>query len=242
MVNVLQAALGRAGGDERAVQVPASALSVHMQQIWRVITEQKDLDLPAHKVMVASIRCKDIAREQLEAITSDQAWSKLLAAATAGSEVHSSFRADAAALVESCLFGYDSDAMYFVDSVRSEQKRDLEAALYGALHGAYAAQATLLRMQLAAEFRAALEAEAARPEHRVQAVAAEKLPEFLEKYERARPPTRRTLQRLHAIQSVTHLGACRAGSRDAAAARLGLAARRRRHGERPRGGGGQHPQ
>lgn len=163
---------------------------MHLEQIWHVITEQKDLDLPAHKVMVASIRCKDIAREQLEAVTSDQAWATLLSAATAGKEVLETFRKEAAALVESCLCGYDNDAMYFVESVRSEQKRDLERALYAALGEGYVAQATLLRMQLAADFRAALEVEAARPQHRVQAVAADQRAAFLDQYQSVPPPDR----------------------------------------------------
>nr|XP_009618407.1 protein ROOT HAIR DEFECTIVE 3 homolog 1-like isoform X2 [Nicotiana tomentosiformis]XP_033515695.1 protein ROOT HAIR DEFECTIVE 3 homolog 1-like isoform X2 [Nicotiana tomentosiformis] len=34
------------------------------QQIWKVIKENKDLDLPAHKAMVATVRCEEIANEK----------------------------------------------------------------------------------------------------------------------------------------------------------------------------------
>nr|GLL44448.1 protein ROOT HAIR DEFECTIVE 3 [Ipomoea trifida] len=41
--------LGWLAGDRRAV-VPASGFSFSAQQIWKIIKENKDLDLPAHKV------------------------------------------------------------------------------------------------------------------------------------------------------------------------------------------------
>ena len=40
---------GGLAGDRRAV-VPASGFSFSSQQFWKVIKENKDLDLPAHKV------------------------------------------------------------------------------------------------------------------------------------------------------------------------------------------------
>ncbi|CAD6250966.1 unnamed protein product [Miscanthus lutarioriparius] len=44
---------GGLAGDRRVV-VPASGFSFSSQQFWKVIKENKDLDLPAHKVMVAT--------------------------------------------------------------------------------------------------------------------------------------------------------------------------------------------
>ncbi|ONI14745.1 hypothetical protein PRUPE_3G005800 [Prunus persica] len=37
------------------------------QKIWKVIKENKDLDLPAHEVMVVTVRCKKIANEKYDA-------------------------------------------------------------------------------------------------------------------------------------------------------------------------------
>lgn len=42
---------GGLAGDRRAV-VPASGFSFSAQQIWKVIKENRDLDLPAHKVIM----------------------------------------------------------------------------------------------------------------------------------------------------------------------------------------------
>ena len=119
-----------------------------MQKLWQVILEQKDLNLPAHKVfpdcptwlaaaiwacvsrpvtysrsspietkfiscrrlqshcgqvMVANIRCAEIAEEQLQAMLQDQAW--LALRSEAASELVSDFGARTTALIHSCLAG-----------------------------------------------------------------------------------------------------------------------------------------
>ena len=69
-----------------------------------MIRSQKDLNLPAHKVMVASIRCKEIRGDQLRAFEADQAWTRLVGEAAGGGLVPG-FGARAAALVDSCVAG-----------------------------------------------------------------------------------------------------------------------------------------
>lgn len=139
------------------VQVPASALSLHLQEVWNVISTQKDLDLPAHKVMVAHIRCKQIAAEQLAAVQADVAWNKLTTEALHAAHLVLDFGKRASALIESCLYGYERDAMYFVESVRTEHKNHLNDALRSALMPAFEAQRALLHTELLATFEAALE-------------------------------------------------------------------------------------
>lgn len=90
---------GGLAGDRRGV-VPASGFSFSAQQIWQVIKENRDLDLPAHKVndltsciqmydvtivtfmithgssffqvMVATVRCEEIANERYSDFTQNQ--------------------------------------------------------------------------------------------------------------------------------------------------------------------------
>ncbi|KAG5548960.1 hypothetical protein RHGRI_014362 [Rhododendron griersonianum] len=64
-------------GDRRGV-VPSSGFSFSAQQIWKVIKENRDLDLPAHKVMVATVRCEEIASDKLRFLTSDEVRSTTL--------------------------------------------------------------------------------------------------------------------------------------------------------------------
>ncbi|TQD91261.1 hypothetical protein C1H46_023187 [Malus baccata] len=62
---------GGLAGDRRGV-VPASGFSFSAQQIWKVIKENKDLDLPAHKVMVATVRCEEIANQKFKQLVHDE--------------------------------------------------------------------------------------------------------------------------------------------------------------------------
>uniref|UniRef100_A0A1S4E2A1 Protein ROOT HAIR DEFECTIVE 3 homolog n=1 Tax=Cucumis melo TaxID=3656 RepID=A0A1S4E2A1_CUCME len=64
---------GGIAGDRRGV-IPASGFSFSAQQIWKVIKENKDLNLPAHKVMVASVRCEEIANEKFSHLTTDEVY------------------------------------------------------------------------------------------------------------------------------------------------------------------------
>ncbi|KAJ6417917.1 hypothetical protein OIU84_001324 [Salix udensis] len=64
---------GGLAGDRRDVQ-PASGFSLRVEQIWKTIKENKDLDLPAMEVMVATVRCDQIARETLSRLNSDKTW------------------------------------------------------------------------------------------------------------------------------------------------------------------------
>ncbi|CAD6253431.1 unnamed protein product [Miscanthus lutarioriparius] len=66
-------ALGGLAADRRGV-VPASGFCLSALQIWKVIRENKDLNLPAHKVMVATVRCEEIANEKLKNFLSDKGW------------------------------------------------------------------------------------------------------------------------------------------------------------------------
>nr|GMC78130.1 protein ROOT HAIR DEFECTIVE 3-like isoform X2 [Ipomoea batatas] len=64
---------GGLAGDRRAV-VPASGFSFSAQEIWKIIKENKDLDLPAHKVMVATVRCEEISNEKYAAFSANEVY------------------------------------------------------------------------------------------------------------------------------------------------------------------------
>ena len=48
-------------------QVPADGFAVSVQRLWDEVVQNKDLDLPAHHVMVATVRCAEIAAQQARA-------------------------------------------------------------------------------------------------------------------------------------------------------------------------------
>ena len=86
-------------------KLPGDAFPLSAERVWEVVRSQKDLNLPAHKVMVATIRCAEIMEEQLRQLQSDQAWEKLQQACKENSPVLEGFGAQLGSLLDSCLVG-----------------------------------------------------------------------------------------------------------------------------------------
>ena len=84
-------------------KLPGHALALSMEKVWEVVREHKDLNLPAHRVMVANIRCAEIMAEQLEAFSRDQAWRAL--AEEAGQDLVPGFGQRAGQLIDSAMAG-----------------------------------------------------------------------------------------------------------------------------------------
>ncbi|GJP31938.1 hypothetical protein CLOM_g16436 [Closterium sp. NIES-68] len=133
---------GQLAGDRRGV-VPASGFPLSVAEMWRIIRENKDLDLPAHKVMVATVRCEQIATEKLAQLQDSEEWEALQTAVDAGSEAEH-FGARANQLAAEALATYDAEAAYFEEGVRDSKRQFLlkgMSALIRPLHTAVVAAA-----------------------------------------------------------------------------------------------------
>ncbi|CAI5464782.1 unnamed protein product [Closterium sp. Yama58-4] len=133
---------GRLAGDRRGV-VPASGFPLSVAEMWRVIRENKDLDLPAHKVMVATVRCEQIATEKLALLQDSEEWVEVQAAVEAGREAEH-FGGWANDLAASALATYDAEAAYFEEGVRDSKRQFLlkgMSALIRPVHTAVVAAA-----------------------------------------------------------------------------------------------------
>ncbi|OIW09003.1 hypothetical protein TanjilG_05979 [Lupinus angustifolius] len=118
---------GGLAGDRRGV-VPASGFSFSAQQIWKVIKENKDLDLPAHKVMVATVRCEEIANEKYTLFAANKDWCQLEEAVKSGPVP--GFGKKLNSLLDTCLSEYDVEANYFDEGVRSAKQNQLQEKLF----------------------------------------------------------------------------------------------------------------
>ncbi|XP_068634608.1 protein ROOT HAIR DEFECTIVE 3-like [Aristolochia californica] len=145
---------GRLAGDRRGV-VPASAFSFSAQQIWKVIRENKDLDIPAHKVMVATVRCEEIANEKLSHLTSDEGWLELEEAVQSGPVP--GFGRKLSSILEAYLSEYDAEAIYFDEGVRTAKRQQLESKALHLVHPAYHAILGHLRSKSLENFKNKLE-------------------------------------------------------------------------------------
>ncbi|GAB4842527.1 Cell wall protein rhd3 [Ancistrocladus abbreviatus] len=125
---------GGLAGDRRGV-VPASGFSFSAQQIWKVIKENRDLDLPAHKVMVATVRCEEIANERFSSFIENKEWCELEDAAQAGPVP--TFGSKVSCIIDSCLSEYDAEAIYFDEGVRSSKRKNLSEKLLQCVQPAF---------------------------------------------------------------------------------------------------------
>ncbi|KAA8541686.1 hypothetical protein F0562_022838 [Nyssa sinensis] len=125
---------GGLAGDRRAV-VPASGFSFSAQQIWKIIKENKDLDLPAHTVMVATVRCEEIANEKHASFVANEDWCQLDEAVQ--SHPVPGFGKKLSLILNACLSEYDAEATYFDEGVRSAKQKQLEEKLLQLVLPAY---------------------------------------------------------------------------------------------------------
>ncbi|CAD6267066.1 unnamed protein product [Miscanthus lutarioriparius] len=144
---------GGLAGDRRGV-VPASGFLFSSQQIWKVIRENKDLDLPAHKVMVATVRCDEIANEKFGCITSDTEWLDVESAVQSGPVP--GFGKKLGNIVEVHLQEYDKEAIYFDEAVRKGKRQHLESRILNLVQPAFQKMLTHLRTKALEKFKTGL--------------------------------------------------------------------------------------
>ncbi|KAE9594819.1 hypothetical protein Lal_00013300 [Lupinus albus] len=145
---------GGLAGDRRGV-VPASAFSISAQQIWKVIRENKDLDLPAHKVMVATVRCEEIANEKLSQLCSDEGWLELDEAVRLGPVL--GFGEKLSSIIDTYLSQYDQEAIFFDEAVRNAKRKQLESTALDFVYPAYTTILGHLRSKALDDFKTKLE-------------------------------------------------------------------------------------
>ncbi|CAN1810163.1 Protein ROOT HAIR DEFECTIVE 3 homolog 2 [Linum perenne] len=145
---------GGLAGDRRGV-VPASGFSFSAQQIWKIIKENKDLDLPAHKVMVATVRCEEIANEKLCCLKSDEGWLELEEAVEAGPV--SGFGRAVSSILEKYISEYDFEATYFEEGVRNSKREQLKTKVLDLVHPIYVTLLGHLRSNALENFKIKLE-------------------------------------------------------------------------------------
>ncbi|XVF27211.1 hypothetical protein REPUB_Repub14bG0087500 [Reevesia pubescens] len=145
---------GGLAGDRRGV-VPASGFSFSAQQIWKVIKENKDLDLPAHKVMVATVRCEEIANEKLRRLSSDENWLALEEAVQCGPVP--GFGRKLSSILETYFSEYDVEALYFDERVRNAKRKQLESKALDFVYPAYLNLLGHVRSKALEDFKSTLE-------------------------------------------------------------------------------------
>lgn len=85
-------------------KLPGAAFSLSARDIWETIHRDEDLNLPAHKIMVASIRCNEIKEKQLLALLQSSEWNNLAGEALSD-RPSLAFGSNATSLIQGCVRG-----------------------------------------------------------------------------------------------------------------------------------------
>lgn len=137
-----------------ANKLPGHALSLSMQKVWDVVRENKDLDLPAHRVMVANIRCAEIAAERLNAFTSDARWQAMSTEVEV--DLIPAFGRRVGDLVTEMVADYEEEARYFDSATSGEREEGLLQELRNVIRPRYESQLRLARAMALDSFRLSL--------------------------------------------------------------------------------------
>ncbi|KAL3851566.1 hypothetical protein ACJIZ3_013448 [Penstemon smallii] len=145
---------GGLAGDRQGV-IPASGFSFSAEQIWKIIKENKDLDLPAHKVMVSTVRCEEIANEKFDQLVSDKDWLALDQAVQNGAI--SGFGKTLNSILKIYLSEYDSETIFFEERVRNAKRQYLKSKALQLVHPAFITMLGHLRSSALHNFQTRLE-------------------------------------------------------------------------------------
>ncbi|XVE96995.1 hypothetical protein REPUB_Repub02eG0272300 [Reevesia pubescens] len=110
-------------GDRQDV-IPASEFFVSAKDIWKRIKENKDLDLPALKIMVATVRCEKIVNKKLDELSYNKDWLALKRATQSGQ--FSSFGSKLSSILETIFSEYEKEAFHFDEGVKNDKRKLLE--------------------------------------------------------------------------------------------------------------------
>eukprot|EP00899_Mesostigma_viride_P026035 jgi/Mesvir1/6616/Mv12750-RA.2 len=132
--------------------LPGDSFALSVQHIWEKVLENRDLDLPAHKVMVATVRCNEIMEEILDKFAKNEAWRQL--EREADKRITPGFGKKVATFVQEQCAIYDEEASYFDGSVRKNKRTELQEKLCALMHPAFLRQMALHRSHYLDVYRA----------------------------------------------------------------------------------------
>ena len=136
--------------------VPGSAFAVSFQKLWETIRANKDLDLPAHQVMVATVkgdeavaRCLEDAMGSIEYIAINLNNPKREGQEVGEEEL---FGTRVGKVLKGAITRFEEELEYFDPSVKLSKGRELVLKIWEALRPLLEVQLGVLRKSVAAEF------------------------------------------------------------------------------------------
>ncbi|XLU29519.1 hypothetical protein S245_065585, partial [Arachis hypogaea] len=126
--------------------VHASDFAYSSQEIWEKIKADKDLDLPSHKVMVATVRCEKIARD----LAAKEEWHQFKKDMNCST---TEFVNRLSSQIVACLSEYDAETSYYDKGPRSTYKNQLKEKLLQLSEPALVSALEHIRSTILVEFK-----------------------------------------------------------------------------------------
>ncbi|XP_076953935.1 protein ROOT HAIR DEFECTIVE 3-like [Bidens hawaiensis] len=139
---------------DRRGAVPASAFCFSAQEMWKVIKENKELNLLSHKLMVARVLCEDIANEKFSSFAENKDWLDL--EMNAKSHLVRGFEKMLKLLLDNCLSSYDEEAEYFDGNFAYAQRKKLHEKLKELIRPTIKLMLKYIQSEVLHEFETAL--------------------------------------------------------------------------------------
>uniref|UniRef100_A0A6V7QY43 GB1/RHD3-type G domain-containing protein n=1 Tax=Ananas comosus var. bracteatus TaxID=296719 RepID=A0A6V7QY43_ANACO len=112
----------------RQDKVAASGFAFSAKGIWETIRQNKELDLPAHRILVSTCFCEKIVRENLDALALHEDYMSMKSGAQYSPK---EFSTKLEGLLECVLTRYDAETDMYDANVRAAKRHELEN---GTLH------------------------------------------------------------------------------------------------------------
>jgi len=130
-------------GLQRLVQedferIPSGDLPLSTKTIWEAIKTNEDLDLPAHKVMVATVRCGQIMENQCARFLAADGVQQLQDDGRRA--IVPTFGQRCSELVQVFLDEYDNASSYYDSEIRSAHRKKLGVEMYSHLRETFSLQ------------------------------------------------------------------------------------------------------
>jgi len=149
------------GDDSTESKVPSTALPTSMREIWKAVQENRDLDLPAHAIMVATVRCEEIATMCADAVEASDAIGMLCERAnTPNASECSTLGKEIEAIAKTGFDVYDAETAFFDKNVRDMKRRELAGKLTTVFKPTLEAHFTNVSKKLLTKVRRELDAAA----------------------------------------------------------------------------------
>lgn len=143
---------------ECAKAVPADGFPAYVAQIWKVIMENKDLDIPTQKEMLATFRCDEITREVAEAFAVEVEPWRDSAASKAGPGKALALGEALGRALASAMAKFDSSTESYHEEVVKLKRTALAERLHSDLVPVYRMHLAAQRAAAFTSFRAEIEA------------------------------------------------------------------------------------